>query len=76
MGQLLSEIVRIARSTLLLDDLIPRLGALFKRMINQGADSRKILRKCTKAIENHSDAFEKFASRVEIIIEKITKEIK
>ena len=54
----MSEIVRIARSTLLLDDLVPRLGALFKRMLNQGADSWKILRQCKKATENHSDAFE------------------
>ena len=37
-GTILSEIVRIARSTLLLDDLIPGLGALFKRMPTQGAD--------------------------------------
>ena len=29
-GIILSEIVRIAKSKLLLDDLIPRLGALFK----------------------------------------------
>ena len=71
----MSEIVRIARSTLLLDDLVPRLGALFKRMLNQGADSWKILRQCKKAIVNHSDAFEKFASRLEIIIEKILQEI-
>ena len=35
----------------------------------------KILRQCKKAIVNHSDAFEKFASRLEIIIEKILQEI-
>ena len=44
-------------------------------MLNQGADSWKILRQCKKAIVNHSDAFEKFASRLEIIIEKILQEI-
>ena len=44
-GTIMSEIIRIARCTLLLDDLIPRLGALFKRMLKQGADSWKIL--CT-----------------------------
>ena len=74
-GTIISEIVRIARSTLLLDDLVPRLGALFKIMLNQRADSWKILRQCKKAIVNHSDAFEKFASRLEIIIEKILQEI-
>ena len=74
-GTIMSEIVRIARSTLLLDDFIPRLGALFKRMLIQGADSWKILCQCKKAIVNHSDAFEKFASRLEIIIDKLLKEI-
>lgn len=39
----MSEIIRIARSTLLFDDLIPRLSALFNRMLKQGAESRKIL---------------------------------
>ena len=70
----MSEIVRIARSTLLLDNFIPRLGALFKRMLTQGADSWKMLCQCKKAIVNHSDAFEKFASRLEIITEKILQE--
>ena len=74
-GTIMSEIVRIARSTLLLDNFIPRLGALFKRMLTQGADSWKMLRQCKKAIENHSDAFENFASTLEIIIEKLLKEI-
>ena len=74
-GTIMSEIVRIARSKLLLDNFIPRLGALFKRMLTQGADSWKMLCQCKKAIENHSDAFKKIASRLEIIIEKLLKEI-
>ena len=37
----MSEIIRIARCTLLLDDPIPRLGAMFKKMLKQGADSCK-----------------------------------
>ena len=45
---------RSARSTLLLDDLIPSLGALFKRMLKQGADSWKILHQCKKAMDKHS----------------------
>merc|ERR1711895_280424 len=37
-GTIRSEIIRIARSTLLLDDFVPRIGAFFKRMQNQGTD--------------------------------------
>ena len=37
-GTIMSEITRIASSILLLDDLIPRIGALFKKILNQGAD--------------------------------------
>ena len=39
----MSEIIRIARSALLLDDLVPRIGALVIRRLNQGADRWKIL---------------------------------
>ena len=74
-GTIMSEIVRIARSTLLLDDLIPRLGALFKRMLNQGADRQKLLHQCNRAIVSHSHSFEKFASRSEHIIERILQEL-
>ena len=74
-GTIMSEIIRIARSTLLLDDLIPRLGALFKRMLKQGADSWKILHQCKKAMDKHSQSFVKFASRSDIIIEKLLEEL-
>ena len=66
-GTILSEIVRIARSTLLLDDLIPRLGALFERMLKQGADRWKMIRQCRKAMDKHELSFRKFASRFENI---------
>ena len=71
-GTIRSEIIRIARSTLLLDDLIPRLGALFKRMLKQGANSWKILYQCKKAMDMHSHSFVKFLFRSNIIIGKIT----
>ena len=74
-GTILSEIVRIARSTLLLDDLIPRLGALFKRILTQGADMWKMIHQCKKAMENHQVSFGKFASRFENIREKILQEL-
>ena len=34
-GAIRSEIIRIARSTLLLDDLVPRMGTFLKKMLNQ-----------------------------------------
>ena len=72
-GTIMSEIIRIARSTLLLDDLIPRMDALFKRMLNQGADRQKIVNQYKKAILNHSHIFDKFSTSYELLIEKIMK---
>ena len=40
-------------STLCIDDLTPRIAALFKRMLIQGADRKKILHQCNKAITNY-----------------------
>ena len=74
-GTIMSEIIRIARSTLLLDDLIPKMSALFKRMLNQGADRQKIVNQYKKAIINHSHMFDKFATTFELLIDKICKEI-
>ena len=74
MGQLCQKYIRIARSSLCLGDLTPRIAALFKRMLIQGADRKKILHQCNKAITNYPYAFDKFASRSEHIIEKILQE--
>ena len=74
-GTIRSEIIRIARSTLLLDDFVPRVGALFKRMINQGADKLKMLQQYTRACVNHSLSFDKFASSSDYIIERVFQEI-
>ena len=61
--------------TLLLDDLIPRMIALLKRMLKQGADMWKIIRQCKKAMDKHSHSFRKFASSFENIIERIIQEL-
>ena len=74
-GTIMSEIIRIARSALLLDDLIPKIDALFKRMLNQGAGRQKVVNQYKKPIINHSYIFEKFATRFELLIDKICKEI-
>ena len=49
-GTIFSDIIRIAGSTLHLDDLIPRLRTFFKRMLNQGTDRLRILHQCKKII--------------------------
>ena len=46
-----------------------------KRMLKQGADSWKILHQCKKAMDKHSHSFVKFASRSDIIIEKLLEEL-
>ena len=74
-GTIRSEIIRIARSTLLLDDFVLTVGELFKRMINQGADKLKMLQKYTRACVNHSLSFDKFASSSDYIIEKVFQEM-
>ena len=74
-GTIRSEIIRLARSTLLLEDFVPRMGAFFKRMLNQGADRLKMLNQYTRAFRNHSPSFDKFASRSECIIGRVLQEI-
>ena len=74
-GTIMSDIIRLEGTTLLLDDLVPRIGTLIIRMLNQGADRWKILHQCKKAIRNHSQIFDKFATRSEIIIEKILQKL-
>ena len=74
-GTIRSEIIRLARSTLLLEDFVPRMGAFFKRMLNQGADRLKMLNQYTRAFRNHFPSFDKFASSSECIIGRVLQEI-
>ena len=67
----LDYVIRIARSTLLLDDFVPRVDALFKRMINKGADKLKMLQQYTRTCVNHSISLDKFASGSDYIIERV-----
>ena len=71
----MSEIIRVVRSTLCLDDLTSRIAALFKRMFIQGDDRQKILHQYNKAITNYPYTFDKFASRSQHIIENIFQEL-
>ena len=74
-GTIRSEIIRIARSTLLLEDFVPKIAALFKRMQSQGADRLKMLQQYDRACVNHSLSFDKFVSRSDFIIMRVFQEM-
>ena len=57
-GSVMSEFLRIARSTLLFSDFLPVASSLLKRMINQGGSKVKILQQISKAISRHPLPFQ------------------
>ena len=56
-GSVMSEFLRIARSTLLYSDFLPVARSLFKRMLNQGGSQVKLLNQIGKALNRHPSAF-------------------
>ena len=56
-GSIMSEFLRIARSTLLYEDFLPVAYKLFNRMKNQGGSSHKILNQIKKCINRHASSF-------------------
>jgi len=75
-GSIMSEILRIARSTLHYNDFIPRTADLFKRMINQGAEPSKLSKQVDKVLNRHPDAFASFnesVNSIKVDIEEKTK---
>ena len=64
---IMSEILRIARSTLHYGDFIPRTTNLFERMINQGATASKLFKQIDKVVKRHPDAFTSFNQNVNTI---------
>ena len=59
-GSFLSEILRIARATLLYQDFVSKSRELIDRMLNQGASAPLLLRQINKVIFNHPEAFQSF----------------
>ena len=51
LGSIMSEILRIARSTLHYGDFIPRTTNLFERIINQGAAASKLSKQIDKVVK-------------------------
>ena len=60
-GSVMSEFLRIARSTLLYTDFLPVASKLLNRMINQGGSKVRILRQISKAQSRHPGPFVKFS---------------
>ena len=56
----MSEILRIARSTLLYLDFLPRVSTLYKRMIAQGGTASQLKIGIFRVIKNHTAAFASF----------------
>ena len=56
-GSVMSEFLRIARSTLLYSDFLPVARSLFKRMLNQGGSQVKLLNQIGRALNRHPSAF-------------------
>ena len=65
------EFLRIARSTLLLDDLIEKASSLYIRMKHQGAKVDRVKQSLRKIISRHFDDFLRFQISTEILINKI-----
>ena len=64
----MSEILRIARSTLLYADFLPVASSLLTRMTNQGGSKVKLLQQISKAITRHPEPFKKFSKSSKEIV--------
>ena len=67
-GTFMSEVLRIARNTLLYEDFKPKASSLFNRMINQGGNKLKLASTLSKLVNNHSQEFIGFGVPSEQII--------
>ena len=56
----MSEILRIARSTLLYLDFLPRVSTLYKRMIAQGGTASQLKTGIFRVTKNHTTVFASF----------------
>ena len=66
-GSVMSEFLRIARSTLRYSDFLPVCIGLYKRMINQGGSESKLLNQIKKALNRHFSSFDFSKSASQII---------
>ena len=70
-SSIVGEILRIGRSSLLLNDFLLNANELIKRMIKQGGKKNRMCKSLQKLIENHPETFNKYASTTSTIINLI-----
>ena len=73
-GSVMSEFLRISRSTLLETDFLPVVSNLLKRMINEGGSKVRILQQISKAISRHPEPFAKYSKRAKEIVRDLSTE--
>ena len=66
-----SEILRISRCTLYLEDVVPRITELFARMKNQGAKLSSLKKQVKKCFDRFPDAFIKFGKSFEEFLSEV-----
>lgn len=71
---MVGEFLRIARSTLLFDDFLPKTRELIHRLKNQGAKQHTSNRHLRKIIERHPDDFSHFRIGTEDMLNQIHQE--
>ena len=74
-GSVMSEFLRIARSTLLYSDFLPVCISLYKRMMNQGGSQSKLLNQIKKALNRHFSSFDFNKSASQIIADIQTGQV-
>ena len=72
---MVGEFLRIARSTLLFDDFLPKARELIHRSKNQGARQHTSNRHLRKIIERHSDDFSHFKIETEDMLNQMHLEL-
>ena len=68
---LVGEVLRIARSTLLLDDFLPKACELVNRIKNQGGNKTKCKYSLKKIINKHHEDFCKYDKNLSNLLDKI-----
>ena len=69
---LVGEFLRIARSTLLLHDFLPKTKDLLCRMMHQGANQYQVKKYLRRIISRHQDCFGKFRITTDELIELVS----
>ena len=70
---MVGEFLRIARSTLLFEDFLPKTRELIHRLNNQGAKQQTSCRLLRKIIHRHQEDFSHFGVNTEDILKQLTR---